>query len=72
MLQRKHPRPKLCVIDRAFLMALRRIWPRWREALIIVNPESVIGWHRAGFACTGAGVRASPADGRRSSKTFGH
>jgi hypothetical protein len=28
---------------------LRRIWPRWMEALILVKPETVVGWHRGGF-----------------------
>jgi transposase InsO family protein len=28
---------------------LRRFWYRWREALILVQPETVIRWHRAGF-----------------------
>jgi hypothetical protein len=30
-------------------VALRRVWSRWSEALIIVQPETVVGWHRAGF-----------------------
>jgi putative transposase len=28
---------------------LQRLWSRWAEALIIVNPDTVVGWHRAGF-----------------------
>jgi hypothetical protein len=28
---------------------LRALWNRWSEALIIVKPETVVGWHRAGF-----------------------
>lgn len=27
----------------------RRVWPRWKDALVIVKPEIVVGWHRAGF-----------------------
>jgi alpha-L-fucosidase len=30
-------------------MVLRRTWSRWRDALAIVRPETVVGWHRAGF-----------------------
>jgi hypothetical protein len=30
-------------------MALRHCWSRWAEVLIIVQPETVAGWHRAGF-----------------------
>jgi putative transposase len=49
VLKRKRPRPQLSAWDRLFWTALRRIWPRWQEVLIIVKPETVIGWHRAGF-----------------------
>lgn len=28
---------------------LRRLWPGWRSALVIVKPETVIAWHRQGF-----------------------
>jgi transposase InsO family protein len=28
---------------------LRRFWSRWQRALILVQPETVVGWHRAGF-----------------------
>ncbi len=28
---------------------LRRIWPNWTKTLIIVKPETVVGWHRKGF-----------------------
>ena len=27
-------------------MALARGWPRWREVLCLVKPETVIAWHR--------------------------
>jgi putative transposase len=35
--------------DRALWVWLSRIWTDWRSALIIVKPETVIGWHRKGF-----------------------
>ena len=35
--------------DRVFWLALRRCWPRWKETLAIVQPETVIRWHREGF-----------------------
>lgn len=47
--KRKQPRPFLCDIDRLFWVALRRWWPGWGTALIIVKPETVVSWHRAGF-----------------------
>ncbi|HUU00236.1 MAG TPA: 1,4-alpha-glucan branching protein domain-containing protein, partial [Myxococcota bacterium] len=46
---RNAKRPKLTDADRVFWMALIRWWPKWREALIIVKPETVISWHRKGF-----------------------
>jgi putative transposase len=49
VLKRRHPRPHLNNTDRWLWLALRRIWPRWADALILVKPETVVGWHRAGF-----------------------
>ena len=40
---------KLTPVDRAFWVALFRCWPRWRDTLVIVKPDTVIGWHRKGF-----------------------
>ena len=47
--KRKAKRPKLTNADRFFWMALMRWWPKWRDSLIIVKPETVISWHRNGF-----------------------
>jgi len=49
VLKRKRPRPKLNPLDRLFWIALRHCWSRWTEVLVIVKPDTVIGWHRAGF-----------------------
>jgi len=49
ILKRKHPRPRLLIRDRIFWVLLRRVWPAWRDALVIVKPETVVAWHRAGF-----------------------
>jgi hypothetical protein len=32
-----------------FWILLRRLWPAWSNVLIIVKPETVVAWHRAGF-----------------------
>src|SRR5690606_12495270 len=45
----KHTRPQITPLDRAFWVALARFWPRWKACLVIVQPETVIRWHRAGF-----------------------
>src|SRR6516164_7111842 len=47
--KRKQPRPKLDRLDRLFWIVLRRLWEGWSETLIIVKPETVVSWHRAGF-----------------------
>jgi putative transposase len=47
--KRKQPRPKLERFDRLFWVVLRRLWTHWYEALIIVKPDTVVSWHRAGF-----------------------
>jgi len=47
--KRKQSRPKLRRLDRLFWIALRSVWPCWTEALIMVKPETVVSWHRAGF-----------------------
>ena len=49
VLKRKRPRPKLNSMDRLFWTALRQCWSRWTEVLVLVKPDTVIGWHRAGF-----------------------
>ena len=62
VLKRKYPRPAVNRIDRVLWIWLRRVWPRWKDALVIVKPETVIGWHRAGSAFTG--WRSQPRCGR--------
>jgi len=48
-LQRGNGRPKLSHLDRLFWVAVRRLWSKWKQALVIVNPETVVRWHRTGF-----------------------
>lgn len=33
--------------DRLLWLILRRVWPRWRDALVLVQPATVDRWHRA-------------------------
>jgi hypothetical protein len=42
-------RPAFTNIDRLVFAALYRLVPRVVNSLVIVEPETVIGWHRAGF-----------------------
>ena len=46
--KRKQPRPKLNRSDRLFWVVVRQIWTNWSESLILVKPETVVAWHRAG------------------------
>jgi putative transposase len=47
--KRRHPRPRLSFFDKLFWLAVRRAWSEWKNLLIVVTPETVVGWHRAGF-----------------------
>jgi hypothetical protein len=46
---RKVKRPRFRPLDRGLLVALTRLLPRWRDALLLVKPETVLRWHREGF-----------------------
>jgi len=48
-LKRRRPRPRLALFDKLFWVLARRFWSGWKQALIVVNPETVVQWHRAGF-----------------------
>ncbi len=49
ILRHKAPRPRLRHAERAFWVALARVWDQWRSALILVRPETVLRWHGQGF-----------------------
>jgi putative transposase len=49
VLKRRRRRPCLSPFDKLFWVAVRRFWSGWEQALIVVTPETVIRWHRAGF-----------------------
>jgi len=42
-------RQRLSPFDRGLWILLSRIWSGWRDALVIVRPETVVRWHREGF-----------------------
>src|SRR6267378_2356301 len=48
-LKRRDARPRLAVFDKLFWVMARRFWSGWKQALIVVNPETVVQSHRAGF-----------------------
>ena len=49
VLQQNTKRPKLRNRDRIFWTWLSRLWRGWRSALLIVQPQTVVKWHRQGF-----------------------
>jgi hypothetical protein len=49
VLKRRRRRPGLSPSDKLFSVGVSRIWPEWKQALIVVTPETVVRWHRAGF-----------------------
>jgi putative transposase len=49
VLKRKHRRPKVSRLDKLFWVLAHRFWSAWKSFLIIVTPETVVRWHRAGF-----------------------
>jgi hypothetical protein len=48
-LRRTSGRPHLGMSDRAFWLVLARLWSRWADVLVVVKPDTVVRWHRAGF-----------------------
>ena len=49
VLKRRHPRPSVGLFDKIFWVVAGRVWSAWKLSLIIVTPETVVRWHRAGF-----------------------
>ena len=49
ILNRKIARPSLQNRDRFFWVAVSKLWPYWRPALLIVKPDTVVKWQRQGF-----------------------
>ncbi len=43
---RTNPAPRLRSPDRVLWVWVRRLWPGWRDHLLIVKPATVIRWHR--------------------------
>ena len=42
-------RPRLVSVDRFFWVALRQVWAGWTSVLAIVQPATVVGWHRRAY-----------------------
>src|SRR5215470_16832969 len=53
VLQRSVKRPKLITADRLLWAWLSQVWVDWRSSLLMVKPETVIGWPARAFGCSG-------------------
>ena len=48
-LKRRRPRPRLTIFDRVFWVLARKFWSGWKQALIVVSPDTVVRWHKSAF-----------------------
>jgi hypothetical protein len=63
LLQRRAPRrPHLRWVDRALFIWLYRRCPRVLRAITIIGPDTVLRWHRKGFAAYWRWKSRSPLD----------
>ncbi len=49
VLHRSVKRPAVTPVDRALLVLFAGRVRAWRQALLVVQPATLLGWHRAGF-----------------------
>jgi len=49
VLKQRHSQPRIPASDSLFWVALRRLRPGWKQAVILVQSETAVRWHRAGF-----------------------
>jgi len=57
-------RPKLRRSDQLFWVALSRVWAGWRQALVIVSPNTVLRWQRRRFREYWTRLSGRPPAGR--------
>lgn len=49
VLKRRNRRPSVPALEKVFWVVIQRLWSGWKRSLIMVSPETVVRWHRAGF-----------------------
>ena len=64
VLQRSVSRPRLARSDRILWVWLSRLWTGWRSSLAIVQPATVLAWHRRGFQLYWRWKSRAPSVGR--------
>ena len=75
----RRPRLRLTATDRLLWVWLSRFWREWRPALVLVQPTTVVAWHRRGFRLFwtrksrhGTGRPTVPADIRTLIRAMSH
>ena len=63
VLRRSNRRPRLHPRDRIFWVWLSKLWGGWRDALLIVRPQTVVKWHRQGLKLYWRGKSTRPKVG---------
>src|SRR5215510_6955780 len=66
VLQRAPSRLRLRGKDRALLLVITRLWPSLLGMAQVVQPETILRWHRAGFKVFGRWKSRNRQGGRRS------
>ena len=56
VLMRTAKRPPLRSTDRLFWVLLAKGWRNWRSALVVVQPDTVVRWHRQWLRFAGIGL----------------
>jgi len=64
--KRTTPRAKLRTMDRLLWVGLARVWTGWRQALVIVSPDTVLRWQRRRFRDYWTQLSGRSAGGRPS------
>ena len=49
LVKEQNPHVRFAAPDKLFWVILRRFWSGWKRTLVLVQPETVVRWHRAGF-----------------------
>jgi putative transposase len=62
--KRRVPRPRLRTMDRLLWVGLARVWAGWRQALVIVSPDTVLRWQRRRFREHWTRLSGRPRPGR--------
>jgi hypothetical protein len=65
-LRRAAPCLRLRRSDRALFILMTKLWPSLLGTAKVVQPETILRWHRAGSECSGVGNREIGQGGRRS------